>query len=57
MNGFEKSLLALIVLCILYILLFSAYSTSELNKKQQQINELTNKVHQQIELIDALQQS
>lgn len=57
MNGFEKSLLALIVLCMLYILLFSAYSTSELNKKQQQINELTNKVHQQIELIDALQQS
>lgn len=57
MNGFEKSLLALIVLCILYILLFSAYSTSELNKKQQQINELTNKVHQQIELIDALQQN
>lgn len=56
MSGFEKSLLALIVLCILYILLFSAYSTSELNKKQQQINELTNKVHQQIELIDALQQ-
>lgn len=56
MNGFEKSLLALIVLCMLYILLFSAHSTSELNKKQQQINELTNKVHQQIELIDALQQ-
>lgn len=56
MNGFEKSLLALIVLCILYILLFSARSTIEIDKKQRQINELTNKVHQQIELIDALQQ-
>ena len=57
MNGFEKGLLALIVLCILYILLFSARSTIEIDKKQRQINELTNKVHQQIELIDALQQS
>ena len=53
----ESNLLAIIVICVIFTVGLICCAGAEINEKQQQINELTNKVHQQIELIDALQQS
>ena len=57
MNENESNLLAIIVILVIFVIGLICCAGREINKKQQQINELTNKVHQQIELIDALQQS
>ena len=57
MNENESNLLAIIVICVIFTVGLICCAGAEINEKQQQINELTNKVHQQIELIDALQQS
>lgn len=57
MNENESNLLALIVIIVIFVIGLICCAGQEINEKQQQINELTNKVHQQIELIDALQQS
>lgn len=46
--------MTLIVLCI--IIYFIAVEMIDSENKQKKINELQNKVQQQIELIDALQQ-
>ena len=46
--------MTLIALCI--IIYFIAVETIDSENKQKKINELQNKVQQQIELIDALQQ-
>ena len=57
MNENESNLLATIVILVIFVISLICCAGAEINEKQQQINELTNKVHQQIELIDALQQS
>lgn len=57
MNNNESNLLAIIVIYVIFTIGIICCAGTEVNEKQQQINELTNKVHQQIELIDALQQS
>lgn len=57
MNENESNLLAIIVILVIFVIGLICCAGQEINEKQQQINELTNKVHQQIELIDALQQS
>lgn len=57
MNENESNLLAIIVICVIFTIGIICCAGAEVNEKQQQINKLTNKVHQQIELIDALQQS
>ena len=57
MNENEINLLAIIIICFIFVIGIICCAGQEINEKQQQINELTNKVHQQIELIDALQQS
>lgn len=57
MNENESNLLAIIVIIAIFVIGLIYCAGAEINEKQQQINELTNKVHQQIELIDALQQS
>ena len=57
MNENESNLLAIIVICVIFTIGIICCAGAEVNEKQQQINELTNKVHQQIELIDVLQQS
>ena len=56
MNENESNLLAIIVIIAIFVIGLICCAGQEINEKQQQINELTNKVHQQIELIDALQQ-
>lgn len=56
MKDNESNLLAIIVICVIFTVGLICCAGAEINEKQQQINELTNKVHQQIELIDALQQ-
>ena len=57
MSENESNLLAIIVILVIFVIGLICCAGAEVNEKQQQINELTNKVHQQIELIDALQQS
>lgn len=57
MNENESNLLAIIVILVIFVIGLICCAGTEIKEKQQQINELTNKVHQQIELIDALQQS
>ena len=57
MNENESNLLAIIVIIAIFTIGIICCAGATVNEKQQQINELTNKVHQQIELIDALQQS
>ena len=57
MNDNESNLLAIIVILVIFVIGLICCAGATGNEKQQQINELTNKVHQQIELIDALQQS
>ena len=57
MSENESNLLAIIVICVIFTIGIICCAGQEINEKKQQINELTNKVHQQIELIDALQQS
>ena len=57
MSENESNLLAIIVILVIFVIGLICCAGAEINEKQQQINELTNKVHQQIELIDALQQS
>lgn len=56
MNENESNLLAIIVITAIFTIGIICCAGAEINEKQQQINNLTNKVHQQIELIDALQQ-
>lgn len=56
MNNNESNLLAIIVIIVIFVIGLICCAGQEINEKKQQINELTNKVHQQIELIDALQQ-
>lgn len=57
MNENESNLLAIIVICVIFTIGIICCAGAEVNEKQQQINDLINKQHQQIELIDALQQS
>ena len=57
MSENESNLLAIIIIIAIFMIGLICCAGREINKKQQQINELTNKLHQQIELIDALQQS
>lgn len=57
MNENESNLLAIIVIIAIFAIGLICCAGREINEKQQQINELINKQHQQIELIDALQQS
>ena len=56
MNENESNLLAIIVICFIFVIGILCCAGAEINEKQQQINDLINKQHQQIELIDALQQ-
>lgn len=56
MNENESNLLAIIVIIAIFVIGLVCCAGQEINEKQQQINDLTNKIHQQIELIDALQQ-
>lgn len=56
MNENESNLLAIIVICVIFTIAFICCAGEEVNEKQEQINDLINKQHQQIELIDALQQ-
>ena len=55
MTNNESNLLALIVIFVIFTI--ALCTGEEVNEKQEQINDLINKHHQQIELIDALQQS
>lgn len=57
MNDNESNLLAIIVILVIFVIGLICCAGAEINEKQQQINDLINKQHQQIELIDALQQS
>lgn len=57
MNENESNSIVLIVICLTIIVAIICFAGDTINEKQQQINELINKQHQQIELIDALQQS
>lgn len=57
MNDNESNLLAIIVILVIFVIGLICCAGAEVNEKQQQINDLINKQHQQIELIDALQQS
>lgn len=57
MNENESNLLAIIVILVIFVIGLICCAGAEINEKQQQINDLINKQHQQIELIDALQQS
>ena len=57
MNENESNLLAIIVIIAIFVIGIICCAGAEVNEKQQQINDLINKQHQQIELIDALQQS
>ena len=57
MNENESYLLAIIVILVIFVIELICCAGAEINEKQQQINDLINKQHQQIELIDALQQS
>lgn len=54
----DKKLIDIIALLIIFLLLFlfNCYLSAENTMQAEKINKLTNKVHQQIELIDALQQ-
>lgn len=54
----DRNLIDTIALLIIFLLLFlfTCYLSAENTMQAKKINELTNKVHQQIELIDALQQ-
>lgn len=57
MNENESNLLAIIVICFIFVIGILCCAGEEVTEKQEQINDLINKQHQQIELIDALQQS
>ena len=57
MNENESNLLAIIAILVIFVIGLICCAGAEINEKQQQINDLINKQHQQIELIDALQQS
>ena len=57
MNDNESNLLALIVIFVIFTIALICCAGEELNEKQEEINELKDKTYQQIELIDALQQS
>lgn len=57
MTNNESNLLALIVIFVIFTIALICCAGQEVNEKQREINELINKQHQQIELIDALQQS
>ena len=57
MNDNESNLLAIIVILVIFVIGLICCAGAEINEKQEQINDLINKQHQQIELIDALQQS
>lgn len=57
MNENESNLLAIIVILVIFVIGLICCAGEEVNEKQREINELINKQHQQIELIDALQQS
>ena len=57
MNENESDLLAIIIICFIFVIGIMCCAGQEVNEKQKQINDLINKQHQQIELIDALQQS
>ena len=56
MNDNESSLLGIIIICLIFVIGIICCAGQEVNEKQREINELINKQHQQIELIDALQQ-
>ena len=56
MNDNESSLLGIIIICLIFVIGIICCAGQEVNEKQEQINDLINKQHQQIELIDALQQ-
>lgn len=56
MNDNESNSIVLIVICLTIIVATICFAGDKINEQQKEINELTNKVHQQIELIDALQQ-
>ena len=56
MNKNESNLLVIIVILVIFVIGLICCAGAEINEKQRQINELTNKVYQQIELIDSLQQ-
>ena len=56
MNENESNLLAIIVILVIFVIGLICCAGAEINEKQQQINDLITKQHQQIELIDALQQ-
>ena len=56
MNENESNSIVLIVICLTIIVAIICFAGDKINEQQKEINELTNKVHQQIELIDALQQ-
>ena len=57
MKDNESNLLAIIVITAIFTIGIICCAGATVNEKQQQINDLINKQHQQIELIDALQQS
>ena len=57
MNDNESNLLALIVIFVIFTIALICCAGEEVNEKQREINELKDKTYQQIELIDALQQS
>ena len=57
MNDNESSLLAIILICFIFVIGILCCAGEEVNEKQREINELKDKTYQQIELIDALQQS
>ena len=57
MNDNESSLLGIIIICFIFVIGILCCAGQEVNEKQKEINELKNKTYQQIELIDALQQS
>lgn len=57
MNENESNLLAIIVIIAIFVIGLICCAGETINEKQQQINDLINKQYQQIELIDALQQS
>lgn len=56
MNENESNLLAIIIICFIFVIGILCCAGEEVNEKQEEINELKNKTYQQIELIDALQQ-
>ena len=56
MNKNDSGVLSVLLICLVIALICLYGAGIEVGEKQNKINELENRIYQQIELIDALQQ-